>query len=129
MAKQASIVCLKCGKTITQPVKFCPYCSAALPGTEEGEKDDAQPQEQEHGYWDFYGAAPQGEEPKAGPMGPRGWLQFLSVCIFVASCALGMALNGWSWGFRWTRAAIMWAVGAGIAVVLFVISLFFKKPE
>ena len=127
MAKQASIVCLKCGKAITQPVKFCPYCAAALPGTEDGEKEDA-PKEQEHGYWDFYGAAPN-EDVEVGPVGARGWLRFIAICVFVASCALGMALNGWSWGFRWTRAAIIWAVGAGIALLLFIVSFFFKKAE
>jgi hypothetical protein len=128
MEKQASIVCLKCGKAITQPVKFCPYCAAALPGTEENGKEEA-PQEQEHGYWDFYGMAPEGEEPQPGPVGTRGWLRFIAVCVFVASCALGMALNGWSWGFRWTRAAVIWAVGTGIAILLFIISFFFKKHE
>ena len=126
MAKQASIVCLKCGKAITQPVKYCPYCAAALPGTEEGEEAA---QEQEHGYWDFYGAAPEGEAPQEGPVGVRGWLRFIALCVFVASCALGMALNGWSWGFRWTRAAIIWAVGIGVAIILFVISFFFKKVD
>ena len=40
-----------------------------------------------------------------------------------------MALNGWSWGFRWTRAAIIWAVGTGVAIILFVISFFFKKVD
>lgn len=128
MAKQASIVCLKCGKSISQPVKFCPYCAAPLPDGEDHGKDETA-SEPEHGYWDFYGAVPPGEEPKAGPIGARGWLRFIAIGVFVAASALGMALNGWSWGFRWTRAAIMWAVGTGIAVLLFVISFFFKKPE
>ena len=120
MAKQASIVCISCGKEITQPVKFCPYCAAPLPGTED---------KQEHGYWDFYGAADSIEDQKVGPIGARGWLRFIALCVFVGSCALGMALNGWSWGFRWTRAAIIWAVGIGISIVLFILSFFFKRPE
>ena len=128
MAKQASIVCLKCGKSITQPVKYCPYCAAALPGTEEeGGKEETR--EQEHGYWDFYGAASNIEDQKVEPMGARGWLRFIALCVFVGACALGMALNGWSWVFRWTRAAIIWAVGTGVAIILFVISFFFKKEE
>ena len=40
-----------------------------------------------------------------------------------------MALNGWSWVFRWTRAAIIWAVGIGISIVLFILSFFFKRPD
>ena len=74
MAKQASIVCMNCGKEITQPAKFCPYCAAALPGTEEKE---------EHGYWDFYGAAPDIEDQKAGPIGARGWLRFIAICVIM----------------------------------------------
>ena len=115
-----TVKCKNCGRPIGADMKFCPYCAAPLPGTEE---------KQEHGYWDFYGAAPNIEDQKAGPIGARGWLRFIAICVFVASCALGMALNGWSWGFRWTRAAIIWAVGTGVAIILFVISFFFKKVD
>ena len=129
MAKNAPIICMKCGRAIREPVKFCPYCAAALPGTKEAEAEGEEKEnEREVGYWNFYGAAPD-EDVEVGPAGTRGWLRFIAVCVFVAAAALGMALNGWSWGFRWTRAAIIWAVGTGIAILLFLISFFFKKQS
>ena len=131
MAKQAPIFCMKCGRAIREPARFCPYCAAALPGTESDNGEAAGEQkenERELGYWNVYGAAPD-EDVEVGPAGTRGWLRFIAVCVFVASAALGMALNGWSWVFRWTRAAIIWASGAGAAILLFLISFFFKKLE
>ena len=120
MAKQASIVCMNCGKEIKEAAKFCPYCSAELPGGEE--------EQEENGYWNFYGMAPKQEEQESPP-NPRGWLRFGAVVALIAGAAAGFAFNGWSWGFRWDRALLIWGCGAGLAVILFALSFAFKKPK
>lgn len=124
MAKQASIVCMNCGKEILAPVKFCPYCSAELPGTEE----DKPAGDSEHGYWDFYGMADHEDVPETG-IGARGWLRFAAAVVFVAAIIVGFSSNGWSWSFRWERAALIWGCGCGLAVILFALSFAFKKPQ
>jgi len=119
---------MKCGREIREPVKFCPYCAAALPGAEDAEEERTE-QDPNIGYWNFYGAVPDEEDLTAGPMGTRGWLRFAAVVVFIASAVLGLALNGWSWGFRWARAGIIWATGVVLALILFGLSFAFKKPE
>ena len=131
MAKKAKIVCLKCGRGITEPVRFCPYCAAPLPGTEpETEEEEKQEQDPNIGYWNFYGAVPESEEElTAGPMGARGWLRFAAAVILIGCLVAGLAGNGWSWTFNWSSAKLIWIIGAGVAVVLFALSFVFKKKD
>jgi len=132
MAKKAKIICLKCGRGITEPVRYCPYCAAPLPGAglEPEEEEEKQEQDPNIGYWNFYGAAPEPEEElTAGPMGARGWLRFAAVVVLIGSLVAGLAGNGWSWTFNWTSARLIWLIGLGTAVLLFALSFAFKKKD
>ncbi len=127
-SERASIFCIKCGREIKEPGRYCPYCAAELPGQEE-EGEERKEQDPNIGYWNFYGAIPDDENLTAGPMGARGWLRFIAVALFVLSAVAALGFNGWSWTFRWGRAGLILGIGLGVAVVLFALSFAFKKQD
>ena len=120
MADISVITCPECGKEIKEPGRFCPHCAAPLPQPE---------QDPNVGYWNFYGALPE-PEPEAHPgLGKKGVLRFISVAALFAGLVAGMAASGFNWGFHWDRAWPFFVGGAGLAIILFLISFLIKPPK
>lgn len=120
MADASVFTCPECGKEIKERGKFCPHCAAPLPLPEP---------DSDIGYWNFYGAISD-PEPEANPgLGARGVFRLLSVVAFFAFFIAGFAASGFAWGFRWYKAWPFWAIGVGVAAVLFLISFLMKPKE
>lgn len=110
-AQAGPIVCPGCGRTLKELTRFCPNCATALP----------QPKENpEHGWWDFYGAAPVTPStlPREG-MRTSGKLRLLAVGILILGIAVGFGLAAFEKVFVWSRGIPFWVGGlAAFAVLL-----------